>query len=99
MFTTWLGRVAQWGLAGAIVLAAVVIHLAGDRFVFLRNLEAESLDLKFRLRGSLAPGPETVMVLIDDRTFLKLGRFPIERRYIAQGIDMVARESSASISY
>ena len=98
MFTTWLGRVAQWGLAGAIVLAAVVIHLAGDRFVFLRNLEAESLDLKFRLRGSLAPGPETVMVLIDDRTFLKLGRLPIERRYIAQGIDMVARDGARVIS-
>jgi CHASE2 domain-containing sensor protein len=50
-----------------------------------RHLETASLDLRFRIRGALAPGKETAVVLIDEASLSRLGRWPLSRRLYARG--------------
>lgn len=86
-------------LAATIALAVVIVtYLLSDGFVLLRNLEAEALDHRYRLRGSLRPGPETVVVLIDDRSLIELGRLPIDRTWYAQAIDRLAADGARVVA-
>ena len=56
-------------LLAAVAAVAVVMLLTalGDSAV-VRGLETASFDLRLRLRGVQAPGPEVVLVLVDDRS-------------------------------
>jgi len=95
------------GMAGMLVFA--VPHLVASDSASLRRLELVALDLGMRLRGPLSPGPETVLVLIDDRTIAELGRWPLPRRKFGDavrflkdagakviGIDVLFSEEDAS---
>ena len=83
-----------WLAAAAALAAVLVTYLVSDAVVLLRNLEAEALDHRFRLRGPIKPGDETAIVLLDDRTLLELGRLPIDREWYARAM---ADEKSISL--
>src|SRR6266496_1880937 len=80
------------GLALAMMAAFAAVHLIALDVPWLRRLELFTLDLKIRLHGAQAAGPETVIVMIDDRTIAELGRWPIPRRKLA---DVVTRLHAA----
>ena len=87
-----------WLAAAVALLAVVGVYLVSDQVVLLRNLESEALDHRFRLRGSIAPGPETAVDLIDDRTLLELGRLPIDREWYARAIDRLAADGARVVA-
>lgn len=87
-----------WLAAAVALLAVVGVYLVSDQVVLLRNLESEALDHRFRLRGSISPGPETAVVLIDDRTLLELGRLPIDREWYARAIDRLAADGARVVA-
>jgi adenylate cyclase len=66
-----------------MALFAAMHLLAGD-FAPLRRLELTALDLRLRLRGPQAPGPETVIVQIDDQALAAYGRWPLPRARYAE---------------
>jgi adenylate cyclase len=74
-----------------LAVAAAALMLSGlgalDDTAVLRGLETASLDLRFRVRGVRAPGPEVVLVMIDDRSLAALGRWPLSRRTITRAIE------------
>jgi adenylate cyclase len=76
------------GLALAMMAAFGAVHLIALDVPWLRRLELFTLDLRIRLHGAQPAGPETVIVMIDDRTIAELGRWPIPRRKLA---DVVTR--------
>ncbi len=80
------------GLALAMMAAFAAVHLIALDVPWLRRLELVTLDLKIRLHGAQPAGPETVIVMIDDRTIAELGRWPIPRRKLA---DVVTRLHAA----
>jgi adenylate cyclase len=71
--------------AGLLVtLVTVALYLLASRSPLLTGLEAQALDLRFRLRGVQPPGGEIVLVLIDDRSIAELGRWPWTRTRFAE---------------
>ena len=52
----------------------------------LRGLETASLDLRFRLRGPVAPGGEIATVMVDDASLAALGRWPLSRHLFARAL-------------
>ncbi|MBL8688883.1 MAG: CHASE2 domain-containing protein [Rhodospirillaceae bacterium] len=86
-----------WFAAAFALVAVLAAYLVSDAVVLLRNIEAEALDHRFRLRGPIKPGDETAIVLLDDRTLLELGRLPIDREWYARAIDRLAADGARVI--
>ncbi len=76
---------------GSIVTAtaAYVLH-----FRFLDNLERQTIDLRFSLRGDQAPPKDVVIVKVDDVTFNELNeQWPFPRTMHARLFDQIAGAS------
>jgi adenylate cyclase len=63
---------------------------------FLTDVELRTLDARFQLRGSRKPGPEVVIVAIDQKSQDELGRWPFPRSNFAEAVD-VLREAGARV--
>ena len=64
---------------------------------WLRRLELIGLDAQMRARGPRPPGPETVIVMIDDAAIARLGRWPVPRARLAELVGMLHRASARTI--
>lgn len=64
----------------------------------LRALELQTLDWRFRLRGPIVPGGETVVVTVDDASVARLGAWPVPRRAIAAAIRRLAEADAKVIA-
>ncbi|MBZ5545296.1 MAG: adenylate/guanylate cyclase domain-containing protein [Acidobacteriia bacterium] len=63
---------------------------------FLADIELRTLDARFQLRGSRPPGPQVVIVAIDQKSQDVLGRWPFPRSNFAEAVD-VLREAGARV--
>ncbi|HEX9464735.1 MAG TPA: CHASE2 domain-containing protein [Alphaproteobacteria bacterium] len=76
----------------------------------LRNAELHTLDMRFQLRGPRRPGPEIVLVMLDEPSIARLGRPPFSRALFADivnrlheagarvvALDLLFSESQASL--
>ena len=84
-------------LALAMMAALVVVHLFAPDIAWLRRLELATLDTRIRLRGPLPPGPEIVIVMIDDRTIADFGRWPMQREKIAELVALLDAAGARAI--
>lgn len=82
----------------SVALALVVIELRLGDGTALRSLELQTLDWRFRWRGPVQAGPETVLVMIDDRSVAELGAWPVPRRLVATALDRLAQAGAAVIA-
>ena len=85
------------GLALAIALPFVVAQFVALDVSPLRRLELTALDTQMRARGPRAPGPETLIVMIDDATIAALGRWPVPRETIAALVALLDRGGARTI--
>jgi len=85
----------------ALIAAALVLLLFGafGNSTVLRGLETASLDLRFRIRGVRAPGPDVALVMIDDRSLGALGRWPFSRRVFARALDALSRAGAKAVVF
>src|SRR5688572_17401238 len=67
----------------ALGTALGFVHLTAADEPSLRRLETVAFDLRLRLRGTTKPGPETVIILVDEHTVASLGRWPLPRAVYA----------------
>ena len=73
-----------------VLMAGLVgIHLIALDRPLLRRLEVAVLDAQIRVRGPRAPGPEALLVMIDDRSLADLGQWPPPRRALAQLVTLL----------
>ena len=84
-------------LAVAIMLPFVFAQLVALDVPGLRRLELIALDTQMRIRGARAPGPETVIVMIDDATIAALGRWPVPREKLAELVALLDRAGARTI--
>jgi len=82
-----LSGIRGLALALIITLAALSVYLIYPRF--LEELEDRTLDLRFWIRGAENPGPEIVIVAIDEKSLAELGRWPWSRRIQARLVDRI----------
>jgi len=76
--------------AGLALISAAVVMLLFTIFAdtqVVRGLETASLDLRFRVRGARAPGPDVTLVMVDDRSLGSLGRWPLSRALFARALE------------
>lgn len=71
-------------LAIALMGALAFVHLAAPEVTWIRRLELAAFDAQMRWRGARPPGPETALVMIDDRTIAELGQWPVPRAKFAE---------------
>ena len=99
----WPGFVWRRGLREAglavVIATAILLFLTVQAPEALRDLETASLDLRFRIRGTLAPGPQTIIVLVDEASIAKLGRWPLSRRLFAKSVEMLDRAGARVIAF
>ena len=82
-----------------IIATGVLLFLTAQDPTLIRSLETASLDLRFRLRGAKPAEPETVVVLVDDASLAKLGRWPLSRRLFAKAIEELGRAGARVIVF
>jgi adenylate cyclase len=85
-------------VAAAVGLALSLAYVAARDTPLPRALETATLDWRFRLRGPLAPGGETALVMIDDATLAALGRWPVPRKALATAVDRLAADRASVIA-
>ncbi|MBZ5515055.1 MAG: adenylate/guanylate cyclase domain-containing protein [Acidobacteriia bacterium] len=90
-------------ISGAVCVISLGLYVAlylvphpSPALRFLTDIELRTLDTRFQLRGPRRPGPEVVIVAIDQKSQDVLGRWPFPRTYFAQTLD-VLREAGARV--
>jgi adenylate cyclase len=71
----------------AIGLAVLLADLSGGDLALPRRLELLTLDWRFVLRGPVRPGPDVLLVAIDDRSVAGLGQWPPSRDGLTAALD------------
>ena len=66
---------------------------------FFHFMELKALDLNFIARGVRAPGGETVIAAIDEKSLAELGRWPWKRTTIARLIDTLKEYGAKSVGF
>jgi len=94
----WPRGAREAGLAATLAIAALLFLTVQDP-ALVRGLETASLDLRFRLRGAQAPEPETVIVLVDDHSLARLGRWPLSRRLFAKAVHLLDQSGAGVIAF
>ncbi len=87
------------GITIALIVAATLSMLHILNFDFFDILEQKTLDMRFRLRGPIKPGPETVIAAIDEKSISKLGRFPWPRSVWGRVVDRLTEEGARVIVF
>jgi len=84
-------------------LTAATIGVAVALFALspalLEAIELNWLDLRFRARGPLAPGPVVVVAAIDEKSLAAEGRWPWPRSRIAALVDALSRDGAKVIGF
>ncbi len=94
----WARGGREAGLA-FIVAIGVLLFLTFYDSAVMRGLETASLDLRFRIRGAQAPEPATIVVLVDDHSLARLGRWPLSRRLFAKAVERLDRDGARVIAF
>lgn len=83
--------------AGSIITATTAYAL---HFRFLDNLERQTVDLRFSIRGDQPPPKDVVIVKVDDVTFSELNvRWPFPRTMHAKVLDQVRKGRPAAVAF
>lgn len=83
---------------GLLLIAAVLLLFKIDP-IPLQRLELLASDLRFRIRGERQPGPEVVIVAIDEKSIDQLGRWPWPYTVQARLVDQLTAYGAAAIGY
>ncbi len=70
-------------ILSALILSGVVFVYATGVFPFLDQLELRTIDLRFVLRGAMAPNPGIVLAVVDEKSIDREGKWPWPRTKIA----------------
>jgi adenylate cyclase len=84
----------------SVGLGATALGLIGYGTDALRNLELDSVDARFSIRGKQKPPSDLIVVQIDDVTFDELNlRWPFPRTVHAKVIDRITADRPKAIAY
>ena len=82
------------------LLATLVLglgYLPLNQTPAVQQIEAQLLDLRFRLRPDAPPSDQIVLVLIDDRSIREIGRWPWSRGIMADALSWLNAAGARTI--
>jgi len=93
-----LFKTFPWGRI-VIVACVIIVLLALYHFQFelLQQAEFKIIDAKFKFRGALKPDNPITLIAIDRKSIKELGKWPWDRRVIAQMIRDISQRGPAVI--
>lgn len=94
-----LPNIKRTGIYIALIVAVTLSLLHMMNVNFFEVLEDKTLDVQFKLRGTVKPGPETVIATIDERSIKNLGRFPWPRSTWGRVVDRLTEEGAKVIVF
>lgn len=83
---------------GLLITACIVLLYFVD-FSFLRFMELKALDLRMVSRGVRAPGGQTVIAAVDEKSVNELGRWPWPRATVARLLDKLKQYGALSVGF
>lgn len=83
----------------AIALAVMGLYAVGNSLDLVRLLELQSLTWRFQLRGPIEPGPDVVVVEIDNASVAALGQWPPSRDDLARAVRAAADDGARVIAF
>jgi len=99
----WLKRLTAFriGLATGLLFALLHLWEVGSRqgLPLAGRLEGALLDARFRQRGQAPHSGRVVVAAVDEAAIAKFGRFPWDRRVLAQLVDRLDAEGAAAIAF
>lgn len=85
--------------SAALTLALAVTYMIGNQWPLPQRLEGQLLDLRFQLRGAEKPQQDIALVLVDEGSLRRYGRWPINRTVFADLVDHLATDKAAAIAF
>jgi adenylate cyclase len=73
-----------------VILFMCGVYALDNWIKLLHPIELKTLDIRFKLRGKRAPGPEVVIIAIDDKSIKNIGRWPWPRSVFANIINILS---------
>jgi adenylate cyclase len=97
---TVLERLRSPGPASLTLASAALVFLAHWVGVPLFDLiELRTYDLRFQSRGAVAPAPEVVLAVVDEKSLDALGRWPWSRSRMAALVDALSTDGARVIAF
>src|SRR5258705_13564279 len=84
-------------LAVASIAAVLLVHWLG--VPLLDQIELRTYDLRFQSRGAVAPAPEVVLAVVDEKSLDAFGRWPWSRTRMAELVDALSRGGARVIAF
>jgi adenylate cyclase len=86
--------------AATITVAIILLGMfAYGRVPFLDLMELKTLDLRFRSRGLITPGPEVVLAVVDEKSLEAEGKWIWPRAKFAKLIEILSESGAAVIAF
>jgi len=79
------------------VLAGIVAYLSG--IPFLDVMELKTIDLRFESRGTIAPHPDVVLAVIDEKSIVREGKWIWPRAKIAELVNRLSGYGAKVIAF
>ncbi len=80
-----------------LILASVALYVLDPPF--FRFMELKTLDLRILSRGERAPGGETVIAVVDEKSVKELGRWPWPRTMVADLVDVLKSYGAKAVGF
>jgi len=80
-------------------IIALLYFSLGSEIDFLNFLELKTLDLRFKVRGEMAPSSQVAIVAIDEQSIKDLGRWPWCRSVFADMVDRLSGYGARIIGF
>ncbi|MBI2877408.1 MAG: CHASE2 domain-containing protein, partial [Candidatus Tectomicrobia bacterium] len=97
MSTVKMPRLSSFRIA--LLVTLVFLVLRGIRPDFMEMMELKAFDLQFLYRGAQRPGPEVVLVAVDEKSLDELGRWPWPRTRIAELLAVLDRSQARAVGF
>ncbi|MEW5736246.1 MAG: adenylate/guanylate cyclase domain-containing protein [Thermodesulfobacteriota bacterium] len=90
-----LFRLNPFTITAVIVLVGIASYLG--KVSFLDLMELKTIDLRFKVRGPVNPGPEVVLAVIDEKSLEEQGKWMWPRKKIASLIERLSEAGAAVV--
>ncbi len=80
-----------------IIFIAISAYAIG--VPFLKTIEFKTMDLRFTARGAVAPGPEVVLAVIDEKSISEVGKWPWPRSKTAEIVEKISKAGARVITF
>jgi len=86
-------------ISASLTVAMAAIFMVGGDSPLAQRLEGQLLDLRFQLRGAVAPAADIALIAMDEKSLQRYGRWPFSRHLYAELVDRLTAAKARTIVF